>query len=103
MNYVVVAYDLTNEPDDRNRARIREAICAKCENTCQLSESCYLFETDDTIDEIYEGLASVVDQPEDRLSVMKIHDIKSNLLCGNYAHFQLKLNQLSDWFAKTQK
>ena len=93
--YTLIAYDLTNEKDDSNREKIRNKINAYCGKTCALSESCYLFETEDSTEKIFSELESVLDETADRLSVIKITDIKSNLMCGTATQIQILVDNLT--------
>jgi hypothetical protein len=92
--YTLIAYDLTNEKDDSNRRIIRDKINGYCGQTCALSESCYLFETDDSIAKIFSDLEHVLDETADRLSVIKLEDIKSNLICGHATKIKMLIDDL---------
>ena len=87
----LIAYDLTNEPDDKNRKAIRKKIEDYCGDSCQLSESCYLFETDETLESIFNELKHVLDETDDRLSVIRISDIRSNTWCGQKTRIGMML------------
>ena len=92
--YTLIAYDLTDK-DDKNRKMIRDKVEEYCGDSCPLSESCYMFQTDDSVEKIFSELGSVLDDVGDRLSVIKINDIMSNLWCGEKARIRLFLDHLA--------
>ena len=78
--FVLAAYDLNNERDDSDRSDLRQEF----ENSClgrkavtKLSESCYSFHIDTSLQELFDDLQQFVDG-DDVISVVEIKDMISS-------------------------
>ncbi len=78
--FVLAAYDLNNERDDSDRSDLRQEF----ENSClgrkavtKLSESCYSFHIDTSLQELFNDLQQFVDG-DDVISVVEIQDMISS-------------------------
>ena len=62
--FVLAAYDLNREIDDSDRAALRRSFnnfCLACRAVTKLSESCYSFHIDISLQELYDDLQQFVD------------------------------------------
>ena len=78
--FVLAAYDLNREIDDSDRAALRRSFnnfCLACRAVTKLSESCYSFHIDISLQELYDDLQQFVDG-DDMISVVEIKEIISN-------------------------
>ena len=73
-NLLLVAYDLFKRESDDDRKAIREGIINKCGDSAQLSESCYVFKSDKTKDEIYAEIKPLLTNKKDKLTVACFDD-----------------------------
>ena len=72
MNLFIIAYDLSREVDDGDRARIRTLVTGECGNHKQLSESCYLFTSELNNKELFDKFKIHLDD-NDTLTVLKVN------------------------------
>lgn len=102
-NLFVVAYELSLEPDDRDRQKIRDEIdgyCVEC-SACQLSESCYYFSSEKSIDTILSDVSAFTDST-DVISVVTVADIRTNSACVSSKKYQDNLAELQSAIKKSQ-
>ena len=91
----VVAYDLNDEPDDRDRQKIRDEIdgyCVQC-SACRLSESCYYFSSEKSIETILSEISNFTDS-NDVVSVVEVANIKTNSACVIHKQLETSLAEL---------
>ena len=78
--FVLAAYDLNREIDDSDRAALRRSFnnfCLACRAVTKLSESCYSFHIDTSLQELFDDLQQFVDG-DDVISVVEIQDMISS-------------------------
>lgn len=89
-HFAIITYDFTDAEDRKTTlGQIRDY----CGDPCMLSESCYMIRTSDSKTEIFESLAELVNEANERLSVIIVDDIKSSLACGVRASLQVWLDK----------
>ena len=78
--FVLAAYDLNNELNDSDRRGLRKSFedsCLAHKAATKLSESCYSFHIDTSLQDLYDDLQQFVDG-DDTISVVEIKGIISS-------------------------